>query len=312
MTADRVPLSVLIPVLNEAENIAAAIESVRAASEVVVVDSGSTDATCEIASAHGARVVQFNYEPGRPKKKTWAISNVPFSNQWVLILDADERVTPELMREIASVIGDGTSTMNGYLIDREYVFLGRSLRCFRPNWNLRLFRNGSGQMEDLGLHDLPDIGDNEVHEHVQVEGKVGYLSKPLLHRDYKNLSAWVDKHNRYATWEAHLYRQLRAEPLELNLFRLLRLDPFRRKRALRRIWPRLPFRPFIRFVTWYVFRQGFRDGRAGFVFCVLMANYEFLIGAKLGELEAQEEYPVSHDATTAASATSLPSGGPSA
>ena len=85
--------------------------------------------------------------------------------------------------------------------------MGRRLHCFSPNWNLRLFRRGLGRIEDLGLADLEGTGDNEIHEHVEVNGKLGFLRTPLLHNDDRGLTAWLDRHNRYATWEAHLYRR---------------------------------------------------------------------------------------------------------
>jgi hypothetical protein len=109
----------------------------------------------------------------------------------------------------------------------------------------------------------------------------------LLHDDYRGLTAWLERHNEYATWEAHLYRKFRSEPLGVGPLGFLRLDPFRRKRVLRRVWVRLPFRPTLRFLVWYLARRGFLDGREGFIFCVLMSYYEFIISAKLRELEAK-------------------------
>ncbi len=285
--AASIPLTVLIPALNEEENLPDALASVSGwASQVLVVDSGSTDRTAAIAREHGATVVQFRHERGGPKKKAWSLAQAPIANAWVLILDADERVTPPLRAEIETAIGSADCA--GYYIDRDFVFMGRSLRCFRPNWNLRLFRREAARMEDLGLHNLPGTGDNEIHEHVSVTGRVGTLASPLLHDDYRGLSAWVDRHNRYATWEAHLYRRFAREPIGVTPIGFLGLDAFRRKRVLRRVWVRLPARPLLRFATWYVARRGFLDGRQGFVFCVLMGWYEFLIGQKMHELRAAE------------------------
>lgn len=277
-------MTVIVPAKDEEENLPAALASVAFADEVIVVDSRSTDATAAIAFDAGAAIVQFDYDRGGPKKKAWLLASLEPRNEWVLLLDADERVTPGLRAEVQAAIARGDC--DGYYVDREFVFMGRSLRCFRPNWNLRLFRRGTARMEDLGLHDLPGTGDNEIHEHVEVDGRVGFLSEPLLHDDYRGLTAWLDRHNRYTTWEAHLYRKLRAEPVGFGPSGFWRLDPFRRKRLLRRVWVRLPFRPAVRFFTWYVLRRGFLDGRAGFVFCVLMSYYEFIIGAKLRELDA--------------------------
>jgi glycosyltransferase involved in cell wall biosynthesis len=277
---------VIVPVLEEELNLADALASVSWADEIVVVDSGSTDATVEIARAAGARVVRFAYPGYGPKKKNWALETLELRNAWVLFLDADERVTDELAAEVEHAIEDGS--VDGFYVDREFVFMGRSIRCFRPNWNLRLVRRGRGHYEDLGLFDLPGTGDNEIHEHLVVDGAVGFLHSPLRHDDYRGLTEWIDRHNRYATWEAHLYRKFRHEPVGVGTAGFLRLDPVARKRVLRRIWTRLPGRPLIRFFVWYVLRRGFLDGRPGFVFCVLMSWYELIIGVKLRELEQKQ------------------------
>jgi glycosyltransferase involved in cell wall biosynthesis len=278
-----VPVTVIFPVKDEEENLPDALASVAWANEVIVVDSQSRDRTAEIAGAAGAEVVQFRHEPGGPKKKAWALGNLAPRNEWLLLLDGDERVPDALRAEIEEAVARGDK--EGYYVDRELVFMGRKLRCFNPNWNMRLFRRGHGRMEDLELHDVPGTGDNEIHEHVKVDGVTGYLRTPLRHDDYRGLTAWLERHNRYATWEAHLYRKFRREPIGVGPVGFLRLDAFQRKRVLRRIWVRLPLRSPIRFLVWYVARGGFLDGRPGFVFCVLMSYYEFIIGAKLRELE---------------------------
>ena len=278
------PVSVIVLALNEEQNLPDALASVAWADEVFVVDSGSTDRTVEVATAAGANVARFEYRGHGPKKKRWALEHLPFRNDWILFLDADERVTPALRAEIEAAVRDGGAT--AYYIDRELVFMGRPMRCFRPNWNLRLFRRGHARMEDLGLENLPGTGDNEIHEHFVTDGEAGFLRTPFLHDDYRGLTAWLERHNKYATWEAHVYRKFRSEPVAVGPLELLRLDAFRRKRVLRRVWARLPLRPLIRFFVWYVLRRGFLDGRPGFIFCVLMGYYEFIIGAKLKELEA--------------------------
>ena len=278
----RVALTVVLPVLNEASNLPAALESVSWVDQVIVVDSNSSDGTVDTAVRSGAEVVQFRYLGHGPKKKSWALENVTFKHEWVLFLDADERVTPALRDEIRSAIAD--TSFDGYCIDREFIFMGRSLLCFRPNWNLRLFKHRLGRVEDLGLNDLKDTGDNEIHEHIRLEGRLGFLHHPLLHDDYRGLTPWLERHNKYATWEAHLYAKFRSEPVGVGPLEFLKLNPFRRKRVLRRIWARMPLRPALRFVTWYFIRRGFMGGREGFMFCVLMSYYEFIIGAKMQEL----------------------------
>jgi glycosyltransferase involved in cell wall biosynthesis len=277
----RAPVSVLLPVRNEELNLDAALASVAWASEVWVVDSHSTDRTAEIAGRHGARVVQFDYPGHGPKKKNWALATLRFGSEWVLIIDADERVPPELAAEIAAAVASGEA--DGYHLDRDYVFMGRPLRSFRPNWNLRLFRHRLGRYELLAT-DAPATGDNEVHEHVVLQGPAGYLRTPLLHEDRRPLRAWVDNHNRYSDWETHVYRRLRDEPFGLG--ELFAGGPGRwRHNGLKRLWVRLPCRPLARFAAFYLLRRGFLDGRAGFRYSVLMAFYEYLIGLKLREVE---------------------------
>jgi glycosyltransferase involved in cell wall biosynthesis len=283
LTAAKLPISVVLPVLNEERNIGEALRSVRWASEIFVVDSGSTDRTVAIAEAHGASVVQFHHTPRGPKKKAWSLRNLPFSNDWALYLDADERVPDSLNREIAQAVG--ASAHDAYYVDRQFVFRGKELRSARPDWNLRLFRHKLASLEDLGLHHLEGTGDNEIHEHFILDGAAGYLTTPLLHDDYRGIDAWVDRHNRYATWEAHLYRSLRDQPVGIRLSNLR--DPVARNRLLRRVWVRLPARPLLRFLTWYVGKRGFLDGWTGFHYSFLMAWYELLISLRLEELEEQ-------------------------
>ena len=279
----KLPVSVVLPVLNEATNLPEALRSVSWADEVVVIDSGSTDATRDIAQAAGARLVDFHYDGGPQKKKAWTVATQTFRNEWLLFLDADERVTPALRDEIESAIRN--PEFEALALDREFIFMERSLRCFRPNWNVRLFRYGSVEMEDLGLHDLPGTGDNEIHEHFVPTGRLDFLEAPLLHHDYRGIGPWFDRHNKYATWEAHLYAKLRREPIGVSPWELLRMDAFRRKRVARQIWVRLPARPALRFLIWYFLRGGFRDGRVGLLFCYLMSTYELMVSLKLRELE---------------------------
>ncbi len=168
---EKVPLTVVIPALNEEANLEDAVASVAFAKRVVVVDSGSVDRTVDIAMSAGAEVLHFSYGGQGPKKKSWALATIDFETEWVFLLDADERVPPELQTEIrGAVVAD---RLDGWYLDRELVFMGRVMRSFQPNWNLRLFRHRAAQMEDLGLDDLPDTGDNEIHEHIVVDGSVG-------------------------------------------------------------------------------------------------------------------------------------------
>ncbi|MBI1290817.1 glycosyltransferase [bacterium] len=281
-----VPVSVLIPAKNEIANIRACIDSVRFASEIVVVDSLSTDGTVEAAREAGATVVPFAWNREYPKKKNWALEHVPWKNDWVLILDADERITSELADEIQRAVA--SADHDGYYLNRRFMFMGGWLRhCgYYPSWNLRLVRHRLGRYERIGSVADTGSGDNEVHEHVLLEGnRVGWLKNDMLHFAYPTIDVWVEKHNRYANWEATIREEMAASGGELggNLFG----TPLERKRWIRRQAMRLPFRPALRFFYHYVIRQGFRDGYRGYVFCRLLAWYEFLGIAKAAEKVAR-------------------------
>lgn len=274
------PISVLIPAKNERANIVACIESCRFAQEVVVVDSNSTDGTIELATAAGARVVQFQWTGTFPKKKNWALANVAWQNEWVFILDADERITPELARELEVVIR--TPACDGYYVNRRFWFLDGWLRhCgYYPSWNLRFFRHRAGRYEQLPGVDGTNSGDNEVHEHVLLDGQVGYLQAEMEHYAFPTIETWVEKHNRYSNWEAKIL----ASPDASDAASRARLDPqLARKRRLKHLAGRLPFRPMLRFFYHYIVRRGFLDGYRGYVFCRLMGIYEFLNVTKAAE-----------------------------
>jgi glycosyltransferase involved in cell wall biosynthesis len=277
------PISVLIPAKNERENIRPCIESARFAGEIVVVDSGSTDGTREIAASLGAQVVEFKWSGSYPKKKNWALSNIPWQNEWVFILDADERITPELAEELRRTVEK--PAVDGYYVNRRFWFLGGWLRhCgYYPSWNLRFFRHRLGRYEQFaGLGDSMS-GDNEVHEHVVLNGTTGHLAGEMEHYAFPTIDTWVEKHNRYSNWEARLL--LSEEGLDAAGRAAIHPD-LARKRKLKSIMARVPFRPALRFAYHYVIRAGFLDGHRGYVFCRLMGFYEFLSIAKASELRA--------------------------
>lgn len=267
------PISVLIPAKNEAANLAACLASVAWCDDVVVVDSGSTDGTPEIARAAGARVVGFKWNGAYPKKKNWALAHISWKNDWVFIIDADERATPELQAAMRTALGQ--PHYQGYYVNRRFWFLDGWLNhCgYYPSWNLRFFRHALGRYEQPA-GDGGGSGDNEVHEHVELRGRAGYLAGEMEHYAFPDVATWVEKHNRYSNWEARIEvgaSRSMADGLDAGLAR---------KRRLRRLAWSLPGRPALRFLYHYVWRAGFLDGYRGFVFCRLMGWYEFLCAAK--------------------------------
>ncbi len=281
----KIPVSVLIPAKNEELNLPACLESLAMADEIFMVDSQSSDRSQEIAEGYGVKVVQFHFNGSWPKKKNWSLENLSFNNEWVLIVDCDERIPPELWAEIDRAIQN--PHYNGYYLNRKVFFLGKWIRYGGkyPDWNLRLFRHEKGRYENLQTEEVPNTGDNEVHEHVILEGQVGYLKADMLHEDFRDIYHWLERHNRYSNWEARVYYNLLVGQYDRgtigsNLFG----DAVQRKRFLKKIWVRLPFKPLLRFIIFYIIRLGFLDGKAGYIYAHLLSQYEYHIGVKLYEL----------------------------
>ncbi len=276
-------LSVLIPTLNERRNIEDCLASVAWCDDVVLVDSGSKDGTVELANAKGARVVEFQWNGIFPKKKNWALENVRWKHDWLLILDADERIMPELATEIQQELKQPRA--DGYFINRRFMFLGKWIRhCgYYPSWNLRLFRHARGRFEKLHTGDTGS-GDNEVHEHVVLEGTTARLNHDMLHYAYPDIYTWMEKHNRYSNWEARVEA---GNPVASGGGQGIG-EHLAKRRALREWSRRLPFRPSLRFFYSYVLRRGFLDGREGYIFCRLLATYEMLNVYKTYELRQRE------------------------
>src|SRR5262249_13319488 len=211
-TPRKSPVSVLVPVKNEAENLRRCLPALAWADEVFVVDSQSTDDTARVAESHGARVVQFRFNGTYPKKKNWALDNLPFRNEWVLIVDADEVVPPELAAEVARMTASDEA--DGFYLNMKYYFLGRRIRhCgYAEAWNLRLFKHRPGRYEKPPVAPGARRGDNEAHEHVELLGRVARPTHELDHPASPTTATWVEKHTRYAVWEAEMYERFLGEP----------------------------------------------------------------------------------------------------
>ena len=286
MLPDKISISVLIPIRNEAGNLPRCLASVAWADEVVVVDSQSTDGSVALAEAAGARVVQFQFNGTWPKKKNWALENIPFRHEWVLILDADEVMPPGAAAEIGALVAPnlpattGVAGPAGYWINRRFMFMGGWLRhAYYPNWNLRLFRHRLGRYAQL-VQGATESGDNEVHEHIVVAGPTDRLRCEMDHFAFPSIAVFVEKHNRYSNWEARLELE---EGLQTG-GPILQSSAVHFRRRLKRWSRRLPFRPTLRFLYVYVLQRGFLDGARGYYFARLHAFYEFMSVAKAAEL----------------------------
>ena len=298
------PVSVLVLTRDEELNIAQCLEGVRWAAEVFVVDSLSADGTVEIARGLGAKVYPHAFE-GYARQRNWALDHLPFSCEWVLMLDADERVPQPLAEEIRRVVSQDSNPCAGYYIAFRNFFLGRWLKHggLYPTWLLRLYKRSAARIEE-----------RPVNEHVILDGAAGYLTQPFDHRDQRPLSDWVAKQDRYAGLEADEYL---AEKYRGGFSRSIPADRVgsqaQRKRWIKlRVWNRLPLlvRPFLFFLRNYVFKAGFLDGRQGFIYHILWSFWvRFLIDVKIIErrMQPRPEVPAQASVRAGAQETGTPS-----
>ncbi|MEO8660330.1 MAG: glycosyltransferase family 2 protein [Bryobacteraceae bacterium] len=283
--SETLPVTVIVAVKNEAVNIAKCLASCTWAESVIVVDSHSSDGTRAISEQMGATVVDFDYRGGFPKKRQWAMDTLPLSSEWTLLLDADETVGEELRGEITRVLQSFT-TCDAFLIRKEFHFLGKRFRFGGFSHSaVVLFRRGKARFERLVDHKAISQ-DMEIHERLIVSGRVGRLQHPLLHWDFKSLEAYIDRHNRYSTWDAiqreHFLRTGTWGADAISGGALSGEQAFRR--FLKSVAVRLPFEPVFWFLYHYVVRLGFLEGTRGYIACSIRAQYIRNIRSKLFEL----------------------------
>lgn len=297
-TSPRAPVSVVVLTFNEARNLDACLSSVADwAADVFVVDSGSTDATLAIAAAHGARVVAHAFET-HARQWQWALESLPLQTAWVLALDADQRVTPELRISIEAALGtnvDAVPAIDGYFLNRRQIFRGRWIRHggYYPKYLLKLFRRSAVTIDDADL----------VDHHFVVAGRTAKLQGDLI-EDNQNeaaIAAWTAKHNRYAVLQAR--QEARAVDAAGRVGpSALWGSPDQRTRWLKQQWARLPLfvRPCLYVFYRYVIRLGFLDGREGFIFHVLQGFwYRLLVDVNISETTRTESAAGLSDASDA-------------
>jgi glycosyltransferase involved in cell wall biosynthesis len=282
--ASVIPVTVIIPARNEAQNLPRCLGALRDFSEVYVIDSQSTDETVEIARSHRAKVVQFHYRGSWPKKRQWAMDTLPIANDWILLLDADESPSPALVDEIRSAIQD--HAVNGYYIQLQTWFLGRVLRHGDVGlWKLSLFRRAKGRFECRLQEQDASMADMEVHEHVLVEGATSKLRSPLTHRNVESLSRYIRKHDEYSNWECRVLSQAaNKKELPPALFG----TQAQRRRWLKRKLFTISGSSVLLFLYRYFLRMGFLDGMPGLIYCGFQAVQMFHTKAKIYELKQHE------------------------
>jgi glycosyltransferase involved in cell wall biosynthesis len=280
------PVSVIVPVRNEARNLPRCLQSLRHVGEVYVVDSHSTDSTAEVARSFGAKVVQFHYQGGWPKKRQWAMDTLPLAYDWVFLVDADEVLTTRLSGEIERAIQD--ARFDGYYIGLQMYFLGRRLRhCGASFYKLSLFRRGKGRYECRLKEQDASMADMEVHEHTVVIGQTAQLRNLIVHHNVESLSRYIQKHDEYSNWEARVWLQGDAGcgDLRPSLFG----TQAQRRRWLKKKFLCLPGSPILFFLYRYALHLGFLDGVPGLIYCGLQGIQLFHIKAKIYELRAGKD-----------------------
>ncbi|MEL6136506.1 MAG: glycosyltransferase family 2 protein [Cyanobacteria bacterium J06628_6] len=272
--------SIFILTYNEELDIAACIESALLSDDVIVVDSFSQDDTPAIARRYPVRFVQHPFE-SHGRQRTWMLESVPVQHDWVYLLEADERMTPALFSECLRAIK--TPEHVGFYAAERVMFMNRWIRHSTqyPRYQLRLLKQGSVWFDDYG-HTEREV----------VMGTTGFLQETYPHyTSSKGFSRWFEKHNRYSTDEAkETLKQLQQGRVNLSQLVLGQTEVDRR-RALKDLSLRLPFRPLLRWLYMYFFLGGLLDGRAGFAWCTLQAFYEYMIVLKTWELRQQAGLP---------------------
>lgn len=267
-------ISFVVLTYNEATNLPRCLASIAWSDDIVLIDSGSTDATAAIAEGAGARTLVRPFDSfGR--QRNYAMDVGGFRNRWVFHLDADEVVTDELRAELCAIAAAPVDAFPVYRVPSRLIFMGRSLKHsgLYPSYQVRF-----GTAEALRF-----VDHGHGQREVQPPELVGTLQHPLDHHNFsKGVNDWLARHLRYAHAEALQSQHERASPIAWG--QLLSPDPTRRRRALKHAASMLPLRPFLRFLYVYGVRRGFLDGRAGFDYAVMISLYQYFIGLNEREL----------------------------
>lgn len=267
-----IPVSIVVMTRDEAANLPMCLGALGRFAECFVVDSDSSDGTPELAGRLGARVVPFRWNGRYPKKKQWCLDTLPFTWDWVMFVDADERVTPALADEIARLLA-GMPAHAGYFIPGRPVVRNRPLRFGAWNRKLALFDRHKARFPEVPDLDVGTMWEVEGHYQPQLSGTAGSLRNPIDHCDDKPPFAWFERHNRYSDWEA----ALRAD----GRMRRLATGEQGVRRWAKLAFDRAPARPLLTFLYAYLFRLGFLDGTEGLDHALGRAFYYWQVGVKM-------------------------------
>ncbi|EMI53117.1 glycosyltransferase family 2 protein [Rhodopirellula sallentina] len=267
-------LTIALPVKNEETDLLACLNAIGHdfAKRVVVIDSGSSDATPSIAKEWGADVVDFAWNGQFPKKRNWFLRNHRPETKWVLFLDADEHLTSAFKEELRATLPETEHV--GFWLHYTIYFLGRELKHGYPLDKLALFQVGSGEYEKIDEEGWSKL-DMEIHEHPILDGSIGTIRTKIDHRDFRPVHHYIAKHNEYSSWEAKRYLAREVGSLEAMTL----------KQKIKYRLVNSPMAGPVYFLGAYVLMRGFLDGSRGFAFALLKLSYFTQVYCKIQELK---------------------------
>lgn len=271
----KLDLTIALPVKNEEKNLLGCLQAIGNdfATHLVIIDSGSTDATIDIAKSQGVSIVNFNWDGKFPKKRNWFLRHYDLQTKWILFLDADEYITEDFKTELRQKIT--TSNKVGFWLNYTIYFMGKKLKGGYPLNKLALFQVGAGEYEKIDEDKWSNL-DMEIHEHPILKGEIGHIKSKIDHRDFRGVSHYMAKHNEYASWEAYRYmktynsKEAKAkwtwkQKIKYKLMRSSLIGP-------------------VYFFGSFFFYGGWKDGATGFAFAILKMSYFTQIYCKIKEL----------------------------
>lgn len=286
----KLDLTIAIPVKNEEKNLPGCLASIGKdlAAKVVLIDSGSTDRTKEIACEYGVEVVDFKWNGKYPKKRNWFLQNYNIQSKWILFLDGDEYLTDEFKKELRQKLSYEERKV-GFWLSYTVYFLEKELKGGYPMKKLALFRVGAGQYERIEEERWSEM-DMEVHEHPILAGEVGIIKSKIDHNDFRGVGHYVNKHNEYSDWEAKRYLEIKKSLAACNGWTWKQKLKYQ---MMKSIW----IGPLYFFGSFF-FYGGFRDGSRGLAFALLKMSYFVQINCKIKELTSLEIRSVENVALT--------------
>jgi glycosyltransferase involved in cell wall biosynthesis len=261
-------ISVLIFTLNEELHLRLCLASLTWCDDIIVVDSFSTDGTKDICLKAGVRFFEHPFE-GFGRQRNWALDNTAPKYNWILILDADERVTPELAEEMAGLVSEDPPFVGAFRVKRRFHMWGRWLRysSLYPTWVVRLVHKDRVRYINRGHAETQEV-----------RGEIRELQNDLIDENLKGIDEWFERQNRYATKDAEY--ELSLETSSFKLGHMFTADPLERRAAMKRLAMRMPGRALWYFLYSYIIRRGFLDGKEGLYFCIMKAMYQQMVDIK--------------------------------